>query len=351
MEISDNDPTLAQAMERLSAGESRMEAKTAPEVTDDSATAPPTAPADAETTETQPPETKPDDTLATTDPKAEEQPKPEGTEPKGIVDPKRDPKSGKFAKDFDRRVGSWKELNSRKEEHAKLEADLKRQVDEFQRQKVAFEKQQADARKATTKTPEHYEQEAANLERAAEAAEKRSDFDSADEMRAIARASKRFAADLRANPPPPDPTVEQADKAFGDEQEKWGKKAAIDFPALQNKDGKLSPAMELLKAMTTPGSDKFDQIVAEAVKTSPAGLYYAGRLANAETVAARVPTLEKDLADARAEVKKLNGKLSVNGNGLATVQPSKPDARNVPLGNLGDELRAQASQVRLSDLR
>ena len=347
MEGLEQDPTFNQAMERLTAGESRLAATTTPEATDDSATAPPTAPADAETTETQPPETKPDDTPATTETPTE--PKPEGTEPK--VDPKRDPKSGKFAKDFERRVGSWKELNSRKEEHAKLEADLKRQVDEFQRQKVAFEKQQADAKKANVKTPEYYEQGAVALEKAADDAANRSDFDKADELRAMARLSKQQAADLRANPPKPDPTAEQAEKAFGDEQEKWGKKAAIDFPALQNKDGKLSPAMELLKAMTTPGSDKFDPIVAEAVKTSPAGLYYAGRLANAETVAARVPTLEKDLADARAEVKKLNGKLSVNGNGLATVQPSKPDARNVPLGNLGDELRAQASQVRLSDLR
>lgn len=341
-EISGNDPTMDQAMAALQAAQSARN-EDAPVSEPDSASPAPIAPAQPQPSEAPPLNPAPGETPGT--PATTEKP----TEPEK---PKPDAKAkSDYAKNEERKSRTWKEINAEKEATRAEAAKIKQEREEFQRERLADAKKREESARANVKSPEFYEQGAETLEAKAKAAEDNADFDLAAELRVRAKDARALAKELRERKP--DPTAEQTKQAFDVEQKKWTAKAGIDFPELAKrvKDAKGnetdSPAMTKLKALITPGSDSFDQIVYEAVKTSPAGWYYAARLAHSETVAARVPTLEKDLAESRAEVKKQNEKLSPNGGGLVNTQPKPPDARNEPLGVLEERLREQARGQRL----
>lgn len=330
---SATDPTMGEAMAALAAAESSDSPQGTPATPPpDSAIQPPTAPVVPQTNEGTPPEPKPGETGA-----------PATTETTEI-----DKTKSKYAQSEERKARSWKEINTEKEATRAESAKIKSDREALQREQLAFDKKRSEATKSSQKPPEFYEQGAATLERNAEIAEKRGDFDLADELRVKAKMSKQLAAELRANPPKPDPTEEQTKAAFDTEQKKWVSKAGIDYPELTKKGPKGEPSSTMLKlnALVTPGSDGYDQIVHEAVKTSPAGMYYAARLAHSETVAARVPTLEKDLADSRAEVKRLNEKLSVGSGGLVNGNPQAKAFEQMSEAEQEEQLRSEAMQIR-----
>jgi len=345
LQFNPDDPTLAQAMAALETAEKGFTPQPdLPELpTEDSAQDPQNiAPAEPEDDKGTPPEPKPGETPgapATTDKKPLEKPA------------ANKPEEGKsqFAKNEERKARTWKEINSEKEATRAEAAKIKAEREAFERERLAFEKKQAESTKTNQKPPEWYEQGAAELERNAALAEEKGDFKLADKLRLRADDAREFAKQLRANPPKPDQTAEQVKQAFDTEQKKWISKAGIDYPDLTKKvkDDKGnevdSPSMAKLKAMLTPNSEGYDPVVHEAVRTSPAGWYYAARLAHSETVAARVPTLEKELADSRAEVKKLNGKLSVNGGGLPNNRPGPRDFTKLSREEQEEQLRAEAA--------
>lgn len=349
LEIAANDPTKDQAMAALTAANEAAGYTSNPEPKKESASTPLPAPVVPQSDETPPPEPKPGDspeskpgTPATTETTKEpETPKPADGKAKSD-----------YAKNEERKARTWKEINAEKEATRAEAAKVKQEREAWERERLADAKKREDAAKANVKPPEFYEDGATKLEAAAKVAEDNADFDRAAELRVRAKDARLMAKELRERKP--DPTAEQTKAAFETEQKKWTAKAGIDFPELakrvKDKDGKEtdSPAMSKLKALITPGSDGYDQIVHEAVNTSPAGWYYAARLAHSETVAARVPTLEKELADSRAEVKKQNEKLSPNGGGLATTQPKGPDAHTEPLPALGARLREEAKGQKLA---
>jgi hypothetical protein len=353
LQIAANDPTSEQALAALAAAQQNYTAPSKSDSKSESASPPPIAPAEAQTEEAPPPELKPGDTPGAP---ATTESSPDGartTEPEKPVEAEKpvDKAKSDYAKSEERKARSWNEVKA-EQKAVRAEAEKVRlEKESFQREKLEWDKKRSESAKANVKPPEFYEEGAKTLDAKAKAAEDAADFDTAAELRVRAKDARALAKELRERKP--DPTEQQTKEAFDAEQKKWTAKAGIDFPELakkaKNRDGKEidSPAMAKLKALITPGSDSYDQIVHEAVKTSPAGWYYAARLAHSETVAARVPTLDKELADSRAEVKKLNEKLSVNGGGLATTQPKPPDVRNEPLGSLEERLREQAKLQKL----
>jgi hypothetical protein len=348
LEIAANDPTKDQAMAALAAANQAAGYTSNPEPKKDSASEPAPAPLEKQSDETPPPEPKPGDSS----PEGSKSGTPATTET--TKEPETKPADGKakseYSKNEERKARTWKEINAEKEAIRAEAAKVKQEREAWERERLADAKKREDAAKANVKPPEFYEDGATKLEAAAKVAEDNADFDRAAELRVRAKDARLMAKDLRERKP--DPTAEQTKAAFETEQKKWVGKAMQDFGDLKNvKDAKgnevNSPAMAKLKALITPGSDSYDQVVHEAVNTSPAGWYYAARLAHSETVAARVPTLEKDLAESRAEVKKQNEKLSVNGGGLVNTQPKPPDAQNEDLGQLGARLREAARMQKL----
>lgn len=291
--ISPDDPQLGDAMAQL---EADIAAEAAPATTPatppaDSATPAQPAPEPAKETPAQPPETPPKDGApATKDQQAEKQ-------------------VSQFAKDQVRREKSWQALNERKAEFEKLETAHKQEREMFEQQRKTFEAERAKASQPKYK-PEDYETHAAQLDKRAELLEKAGEFDDAAEAKALAKLARKNAAELRANPPQPAPdaaaTAKKEEDAFKAQQKEWWGKAAIDYPAVA-KAG--SPESEALKALI--GSEP-------AVLTDPKGMYYAARLVTAETSAASVPTLTKELDGARAKIKELEQKLAIPGDGSIT---------------------------------
>lgn len=302
----ESDPTLSDAMAQLAqmegdgqssegsatqapATESANTGDRAPEATENDAQSPDSLP-NPGASATEEPTTPP------------EQAKPEakaGTEP-----PKPGQQGSKFAKDQDRRIRSWKEINEEKEttraEAARLKSEREALVAE--RQKFETERQQSTQPKYQ---PDDYLKAAKSWDAEAEALEDSGKFDEADQKRALATNARTRAKELRDNPPAAPKTDLKQQEEFKAQQKEWWTKASQDFPATA-KQG--SPESNALKALiqTEP-----------SVLQDPKGMYYAARLVTAETSAARVPTMEKELGELRAKVKELSDKLAVPGDGAA----------------------------------
>lgn len=293
-------------------------------------------------------ETKPD-SLPTDTPAEAAKPKPATNTP-----PKQE-EGSKFARDKARRDDSWKALNAEKEAHAKAVATLKAEQDLLARERAQLQEQRA---KVSNKyTPEQYEQAAASkaqesesldlqadgLERKAEKAEENGEFgqaekfkaqakemrDAATYQRGVARQMKEYGEHLRKNP---EPTVQQIQAQKQQQVRDYTLKAAQSWPDLA-KDG--SPFQQTvarhLQAAREAGLD---------VNEHPSLMYHCARLTAAETAAARVPGMEKELGELRAKVKELET-LTAPGGGQSSAQVIQMP-KTLTHEQEGEELRAIA---------
>lgn len=310
------------------------------------------------TTDTPPPSP---DTPATTDKtevdKAKAEAEAEGKElaldDKGL--PKRDDKgkfvkqdkpkdkASKFAADAARRDTSWKALDTEKKT---FRDEVTRQKAELQ---TAIEKFNADvAEHRKSQTPEAYDQmalkEAAkqrDLMKAVAEAETAGDFDKSEQLKAEAAVAARFenmakakADDLRKNPPP---SVKQQQEQFTANQREWILKAATDFPEYGKKGSELQSATaEVFKSLTTQEPE---------ASRLPGLVYYCVRMAAAETAAARVPVMEKELGELRAKVKELDAATNpVPGTGVSRLS-GKKTFKEMSVAEQKESLQAEAASM------
>ncbi len=295
--VSADDPTLSQAFEQLAADEA--EASPAPEVQPESnpdsakpVETPAPSPADPKT-EVQP-SPKPD--TATPAPES----KPAETAPEN---------KSKYQRAIERGFTNWQEFNTWKSEQRKLiESD--QAATRTEREKLTAERQAFESeRSKTVRKPEDYERFALQCLDEAKALEDKGDFDAAQEREILAKQARQAAKELRENPPKPPPTDEQAQAKFLTSQKEWWGKAAIDFPAVTKKD---SPEFSALAKLVNE---------IPSISKDPQAMYYAARMAVAETAAAGVPALTKELGEARAKIKELTEKLALPGDGVVSGAP------------------------------
>jgi hypothetical protein len=199
---------------------------------------------------------------------------------------------------------SWEQLNAEKVafklEREKFEADRKAHEQASQE----FEKAKAEASKPKY-GPEQYESAAKNWEQEADRLDDDGKFNEAEERRVMARKAAEYAKELRANPPKGQAEIEKDQAAkFEAEKKEWWSKAAIDFPAVAKAN--------------SPENQRLNEFIAKepGAMQSPKAMYFAARMVTAETAAARVPEMEKELGQLRARVEELNQKLSVPSGGI-----------------------------------
>jgi len=192
-------------------------------------------------------------------------------------------------------------------------AELNRQKDEFKAQQLALE---AERRKlAEERTSWQKEREKAERRYKPEDYEKAADDWEAQGKYDLAEAARDRAKQLREKPDV-NAAADQAAKAAQREklQKEWYSKAAIDFPEVARNG---SDQNAKLKALLAAEPD---------VLNDPKGMYYASRLVAAETAAARVPVMEKELGELRAKVKELESNTTPSLPGSST--PATPAMGN-----------------------
>lgn len=344
-------PDVPEAMDRLLAAE-------AAETTDPIVTTPteaepviPDQPGDTDTSTADKPDTLPTDTPAAAEPKPTEpntEPKPGDTKPV-------DANASKFAKDKARRDDSWKALNAEKVtlETTRKEIDAKQA--EFTRREEQFKLQQA---KASQKfTPEQYEQagqnkltvagqydlqadgleaRAAKLEgegKYVEAATAQQQAKAAREAaaaeRGLARQMKSMADHVRKNP---DPTVAQIQARNQEHMKHYTLEAAKNWPELTKQGSEFQKQVaNHLNESKKQGIDPQEY---------PIMMYHAARLTAAESAAARVPGMEKQLGELKAKVKELEG-LTAPGGGSPSASRI-PEAGAMTDEEEGEQLRSAA---------
>jgi len=312
--ISTDDPTAAQAMEALASWEQESASATASAPEAGSANQP-NAPATDGVTDQTAAKSEGGDaraTEATTTPDQKQQQQAKPTDPKASDTKATPPQATKYEKAQQRMAKTWDEVNKEK--------DLVRQTAEGLKQRettLAQRERQLAEREAKLNEPrykpEDYENHAAKLEAEARKQEDAGEFTKADRLRYDAEKAREYATQLRQNPPKSHTELETQRKAeFEARQKEWWGKAAVDFPGVV-KDG--SPERTALLKLLQDEKD---------IVNDPKGMYYACRLVSAETSAARVPTLEKDLAAANARVKELEQLTSVPADGSVPLSSGAP---------------------------
>lgn len=301
------------------------------------------------------PDSKPTDTPAGAEPKQPTEPKDTET-PKPGEKPANEPNKSKFAKDQERRDRSWKALNTEKEAHAKAVADFKAQQQAFEQQKQRFESERT---KASQKyTPEQYETASGSKVKVAQELDLQADGmearaakldeegkygeaqllknqarekrEQAAGERGLSRQLKQMADHLRANP---DPSAQQVAQQQQAAMKHYTLEAAKQWPDVAKEGSEFQKTMAgHLKAAADAGLDP---------KEFPVLMYHAARLTAAETDAARVPGMEKELVGLRAKVKELEALTNPGGGRTAAQQlPAKTSPKT--LEEEGEELRAMA---------
>jgi myosin heavy subunit len=243
-------------------------------------------------------------------------------------------KSSPFAKDKARRDESWKKLNEEKTAIQKERDAIKAERDYIAREKQQIEEARA---KASAKfTPEEYEAsakekaEVANtlelqadgLEKRAEALENADRYDEAKQMRAKAQelredsafqkgAAKRLAEMAKHTRENPDPTLQQIQQRNQQKVRDYTMEAAKKWPDMAKEGSTFQK--------TVVGHLQAARAAGLQVNENPVLIYHAARLTAAETAAACVPALNKELGELRAKVKELEAFTSPGG-GLTSAQ-------------------------------
>lgn len=264
-----------------------------------------------------------------------------------------DPKASSFAKDKVRRDDSWKALNTEKSAFQQERSQFEALKQSHSREVERFQVERAKANQKFT--PEQYEQAAQQRETAigglneqAEAWEARAeklegagDFKGAaqaklqaDNLKEQALASKLqarqfkdMAAQLRQNP---DPTMEQVKAKNEHAMREYTLQAVSKWPKFAEQNGEFQKKVaQELQAARQQGLE---------VNEVPVLLYHAARLVAAETEAARVPVLDKELGQLRAKVKELEA-LTAPGGGSGSIQRQ-------PTGNVAKSDEEEGAELR-----
>lgn len=307
--ISTDDPTVGQAMEALASWEAESAAPAA---------TPETAPAAASVKEPTTPATgeqadpasqaKPDEGTPATEATT---PKPEQSQQSKDKDGKPAAEPSKYEKAQGRLKNTWEEVNREKELVRTTAEAQKQRAAELEAREKALTAREAKLTAPRYK-PEDYENHATSLEAEAKKLEEAGDYAKADRLKYKAEDAREYAKQLRANPPKPDPTEAEQSAAYQARQKEWWGKAAVDYPAVI-KDG--TPERNALLNLLKSEPD---------IVNDPKGMYYASRLVVAETSAARVPQLAKDLEAANARVKELEQLTAVPSDGSVPLTAGTP---------------------------
>lgn len=271
------------------------------------------------------------------------------------------PEPSKYQKSIERGFTNWKEfkewetktrseLDSKSKTHEQKERDLQLQVQKFEQQRAKTNAKvnpdQCDAWAATQlKEVENCELKAKGLEAEAEKLETDGNFKGAQAKREEAKGLNRraaylegkakeatdMAAHLRKNP---DPTSQQIEAKQARELQHYTVEAAKQWPDLGVKGSEFQKQMVVHEqALQKQGF---------SVKEMPILRYHVARLVAAETAAARVPAMNKELGDLRAKVKELELLTSPGGGDSAVAR----QASDAPLTDDQEEaeLRAEAAR-------
>jgi hypothetical protein len=273
------------------------------------------------------------DTPATAESKPAESPKPkiETQKPK-------DTRSD-FAKAQERKDTSWKALQADREAFAKEKAAIAAERALHQREVEAWKVRQAKA--ANKYSPEEYDigaermtqiatshdQQAEAFEARAEKLEGDGEFSKAEQAKAKARElresaagqriqaknAKEYAAHLRQNP---DPTLEQITARNKQAARDYTLKAVEQWPEFGKQGSEFQQkAAGYLQNLKQQGMD---------ANENPALWFHVAQFVAAESAAARVPAMEKELGETRARVKELELLVTPGGGqAAAQVQPLK----------------------------
>lgn len=264
----------------------------------------------------------------------------------------------KFAKAQQRLHKTWESVNQRKTDLDTQAQQLEQQKAELKRQQEDWQRQQSEAQ--SQYQPEQYEQaaelkakratdlhaQADGIEARAKKAEDDGDFTAAarlqDEAKKIRKAAyqqegnaedlKAHAEQLRKNPPP---SATAREEQLEGKRKEWTMKAATDYPELAKNGSPLQQAVAgHLKALRE--TDR-------ALASNPQIIYHVTRLAAAETAAARVPAMEKEMAELKAKVKEFEELTAPGGAGSA--QRTTPGATVKTDDEEAAELRQLAGQT------
>lgn len=327
METLAERPGLDDAISRLEAAEAAETQETPQEVPQAEPT--PQQPVEAPDATNLKPDSLPTDTPAEADPKpsTEAQPKTDKPDAKG---------ASSFKANAERLDKSWKNVNTLKADLAAKETALAQREAAFKRQEENFQLRQSKSSQRFT--PQQYaeaaqinEQNASNLALQADGLDRRADQlesdgklaeaalarQQAQEKRDEAATERGFAKRMKVEASKPqsiDATTQQIQARRVQEKQHYTLEAAKKWPDVAKAGSEFQKVMaghlnEAAKQGINP--DEF-----------PIMMYHAARLTAAETAAASVPVMEKELGELRAKVKELE-KLTSPGGG-------KPSAQSIP---------------------
>lgn len=289
--------------------------------------------------------------------KTPEDQKPEGT-PENTPDKARDGRSH-YAKNTERLEKTWKAVNERKGQLDARERQLGAREQAVQQAEQRFAERQSLARARVT--PEQNEQaaqqklaQAGSFAEQAEAWEARAQklegegrFQEADRAKGNAKSLRQQAHQAEAlaelyrqnaehTRRHPDPTLAQVRERKQAELRNWTLEAARHWPDVARTGSEFQKVMAgHLQTAARQGLDPGE---------FPMMVYHAARLTAAETAAARVPGMERELGELRAKVKDLEA-LTSPGGGKGAVQRVETAVRQLTDEEEYAELRSQAMQM------
>jgi hypothetical protein len=256
------------------------------------------------------------------EPKAETAPKTEDTkapDPEAEAEKQR----SKYAKEMARREQSWKKLADEKAAFEKSRAEIESQKQELARQKQEFE--------VSRQTPQYSVED---YEKAATKFEADGKFDLAEEARAAAK-------DLRDNPPDVRARAATERQQFVAENAKaWNEvKGDKRLAPLADKDGAFQK--EALKLFPWVGEDHQGNHPIWKVAAAPR--FIAEFMAN-KLESARVPELEKSLADAKSQIAELKKLTAVPVGGSVHSKSTPKSVADMTDAEAEDAVLAMAAQ-------